>query len=147
MKPKKLFRTALFGYKKKDVYTYLDNYAKDMTEKIMQKEAEVARVMESNRTLQDDCNALRRRIDELEAERDKIASVILKAEETAQVMIERAERQALLKQAEIEVKIEMETVKLQSLRAELSKLLHVANDATSYIKKELGSAQVMEEAQ
>lgn len=147
MKPKKLFRTALFGYKKEDVYAYLDDYAKDMTAKMEQKDEEFARFMESNRVLQDDCNALRRRIDELESERDKIASVILKAEETAQIMLERAERQALVKQAEIEVKIEMETVKLQSLRSELAKLLRIANDATSYIKKELTTAEVMEEAQ
>ena len=145
MKPKKLFRTALFGYKKKDVYAYLDEYAKDMMAKIQQKDEEIARLVESNRARNDDCGALRRRIDEYEEDRDRIASIIIKAEETAEIMMERAERQALLKKADIEGKIEMEAAKLQSLRAELNKLLRAANDATTYIKKELGAAQNIEQ--
>lgn len=147
MKPKKLFRRTLFGYKKSDVYAFIDEYARDIQAKMKQKEEEISNLAKSNRQLQEDCNALRRKIDEFEAERDKIASVLLKAEETAKIMLERAERNALKKQAEIEAQIEMETVKLQSLRAEMKKLLRAANQATHYIKNELNAANIMEDAQ
>lgn len=133
MAGEKRFGTRLFGYKKKDVYEYVEKLAKDLEEQLKIKDAELANLRNQNKFLLNQNDEMSNKLKLLETDRSAIANAIIKAEEQAKTIVEDAIKQAEVRKQELLVQTEMEANKLNEARNELKALkLNAINTIQKY---------------
>ena len=129
----KRFKTGLFGYKKQDVYDFIEKLAKDLEEQIKTKDDEVSRLRNENKELKERVEKLDTKLDKVESDRAYIANAIIKAEEKARVIIEEAVVEAEQKKEQIEIDISRENARLEKVKQDLRQLkLNAVNAIKKY---------------
>lgn len=147
---KKIFRTAFFGFNRKDVYSYLDAISEEIAEKVSKKEQEALTLSTENRKLREEYSDICKRCNEYYNERDKIVRAIVRAEESAELIIANVNRETELKRLELQQEIERERRLLQKsidaeiekmrvLRREINELRYAAGGAVKRFEREIAS--------
>lgn len=116
------FRGAMFGFKKSDVNLYIEKLLKEFDDKLKEKDDEIASLKNQNREIRIKYEEIARKADQINEDRAKIADVLIKAQEKAQLMLEDAKSKALEEKKKLEEMIEQERERLVDIKAELKTL-------------------------
>ncbi|HHV59172.1 MAG TPA: hypothetical protein GXX49_02505 [Clostridiaceae bacterium] len=123
MAGEKRFRTSILGgFNKADVNAYIERILREFEERFREKDKEISTLKDQYKQLSSRYEALAVKEKEIEAERDKIASAIINARETADKIIENARVQAIEEKKSIEGIVEQEKEKLVDIRENLKHL-------------------------
>lgn len=122
MPGEKRFRTSLFGFNKVDVNTYIEKLLREFDDKLKEKDDEIAALKNQNREFKQKYEELFKKSDQINEDREKISSVLIRAQEQAQVMLAEARSEALEERKKLEETIECEKEKLVDIRQELKSL-------------------------
>jgi len=122
MTGEKRFRTSLFGYKKKDVYDYIEKLARDLEERIRAKDNELNNLRNQNKYLISQNEELMSKLRVIEGDRSFIADAIIKAEEQAKFIIDQAVKEAERQREELIAKTAEEKERLSMVQDEIRQL-------------------------
>ncbi len=122
MPGEKRFGTSLFGFKKVDVNTYIEKLLREFDDKLKEKDEEISALKNQNREFKQKYEELFRKADQINEDRERIASVLIKAQQQAQSMLLEAREEALEEKRKLEETIEIEKEKLVDIRQELKTL-------------------------
>jgi len=128
----KLFSTALFGFKKEHVNSYLEKMNKEYEDKIKMKEIEIADIKAQYRDMKSKNDEMNLNIEDIKEGREKIANALITAQEKAGTIIDEARKQAIDEKKMLENQVEAEKEKLVDIKQEL-KVLKV--DVIGKLKK------------
>ncbi len=137
MEGERRFRTGLFGYKKQDVYDFIEKLARDLEEQIKEKDDELSTLRQENKELKSKLDQSIAKIDQIENDRSYIANAIIKAEEKAKAIMDDAVAEAELKKQELQIKIQRENDKLKQVKQELHELKDNAINAVKKYESQL----------
>jgi len=122
MAGEKRFRTSLFGFKKSDVNTYIEKIVMEFDGKLKEKDDEIFSVKNLYREFKQKYDDLSGKADQINEDRAKIADVLIKAQEKAEMIIEEARAKAAEEKKQLEGMIEAEREKLVDIKEELKVL-------------------------
>lgn len=115
---KRLFRKSFFGYKISDVKAYFETASKEHDEKILAKDAEIKKINDELKNSSEEISRLLQLNKTLEDNRETVARAIIQAEANAAAIIEEAKKNAVLEKQQVEAEIAAEKDKLRSLKQE-----------------------------
>ena len=123
MPGEKRFRTSFMsGFNKADVNSYIEKILREFDDKLKEKDDETTTLKNQNKEYKFKYEELLKRADQINEDRDKIAEVLIKAHEKADMMVEDARAEALDEKKKLEDVIEQEKEKLIDIRQELKML-------------------------
>ena len=122
MPGEKRFRTSMFGFKKSDVNSYIEKILREFEDKLKEKDDEISSLKNQSRDIRQKYDELAKKADQINEDRAKIADVLIKAQEKAELMMEDARLQALEEKKKLEEMIEQERERLVDIKAELKTL-------------------------
>ncbi len=122
MKDKKKFSTSLFGYKKSDVYNFLESLTKDYAKQEKKNSDKITELTEENKGLKEKLDQLEQKVHDVEEGRAHIANAIIKAEQQAEDIIANAVESANLRKVQIKDDIKDEEDKVQEVKNTLHNL-------------------------
>ena len=122
MAGEKRFGTSLFGFKKSDVNYYIERILKEFDEKLKDKEDEISSLKSQFRETKIKYEDLAKKSDQINEDRVKIADVLIRAQEKAELMITDAREQAIDEKKKLEHLVEQEKEKLVDIKHELKVL-------------------------
>ena len=132
MPGEKRFGTSLFGFNKVDVNAYIEKLLREFDDKLKEKDDEIAALKNQNREFKQKYEDLFKKTEQINEDRQKIATVLIRAQEQAQSMLEDAKQEALEERKKLEETIECEKEKLVDIRQELKTL---KSEVVSTLKK------------
>ena len=122
MAGEKRFRTSLFGFKKADVNSYIEKILGEFDIKLKEKDDEISQLKSQNKDIRMRYEDLLRKADQINEDRAKIAEVLIKAQEQADIMMENARQEALEEKRQLEDAIEKDKERLVDIRQEIKEL-------------------------
>ena len=87
MAGEKRFRTSLFGFKKADVNYYIEKILKEFENRLKAKDAEIDEAKDKGKEFRLKYEGIVDKAEQIETDRSKIASVLIKAEEKAEEIL------------------------------------------------------------
>lgn len=133
MPGEKRFRTSFMGgFKKADVNAYIEKILGEFDDKLKGKDDEIASLKNQTRDFKTKYEELCKKADQINEDRAKIADVLIKAQEKAELMLEDARQEALDEKKKLEGIIEQEKEKLVDIRQEMKSL---KSEVISTLKK------------
>jgi chromosome segregation ATPase len=140
MAGEKRFRTSMFGFKKSDVNSYIEKMLREFDDRLKEKDDEIAVLKSQNKEIKMKYDDIAQKADQINEDRAKIADVLIKAQEKAELMLEEARVQAIEEKKRLEQMIEEEREKLVDIKAELKTL---KSEVVATLKKYEGQLNVM----
>jgi len=122
MSGERRFRLSIRGFNKEDVNKYIESVIDDFERKLKEKDDEISALREENSQLRMKYEELLKKEQQINEERARIADVLIKAEEKAQMIIKEAEERANEERLKIEEIIEKEKEKLVDIKEEIRAL-------------------------
>ncbi|HEX2946363.1 MAG TPA: hypothetical protein VHT96_10455 [Clostridia bacterium] len=123
MPGEKRFRTSFMGgFKKADVNTYIEKILREFDDKLKEKDDEIAGLKLQSKDVKAKYEELLKKSDQINEDRAKIAEVLIKAQEKAEMMLENARLEALEEKRQLEETIEQDREKLVDIRQEVKTL-------------------------
>lgn len=123
MPGEKRFRTSFMGgFNKADVNTYIEKILREFDDKLKEKDDEATVLKNQNKEYKYKYEELLKKAEQINDDRAKIADVLIKAQEKAQLMLEDARMEALEEKKKLEDTIEQEKEKLVDIRQEVKML-------------------------
>lgn len=122
MSGEKRFGTSMFGFAKSDVNSYIEKMLREFDEKLKNKDDEIGALKNQLKEVRFKYDELKRNAEQINEDRSKIASILLKAQEKAEEMLEEAKKQALDEKKKLEHLVEEEREKLVDVKGELKTL-------------------------
>ena len=122
MAGEKMFSTALFGFNKKHVNSYLEKMNKEYEEKIKMKEKEIVEIKAQYRDIKSKYDEINSNIGQIQDDREKIANALITAQEKAETILEEARKQAIDEKKLLEQQVEKEKERLVDIKQELKVL-------------------------
>ncbi len=116
---RKKFSTGLFGYKKREVERYLADVVRDYEEELGKKRDRMMELAEEARSLKLQNQEQSKQIEQFIVQEKYISSVLIKAEERAQAIIEEGKRKSLEEMDRIQAEKERWRSKQREIRREL----------------------------
>jgi len=98
MAGEKRFGTALFGFKKTDVNSYIEKILREFDEKLKEKDNEITALKNQCRELRIKYEDIARKAEQINMDRAKIADVLIKAQEKAEMILQEAKRRLMKKE-------------------------------------------------
>ena len=133
MAGEKRFRTTFVGFKKSDVNLYIERILKEFEDKMRIKDEEISLLKVQNNDVKSKYAELSQKADEINYDRAKIAEVLLKAQEKADLIVSDAIVEANKEKKEISSLIEAEKEKLVDIKREVKALkLEFTNTLKKY---------------
>jgi cell division initiation protein len=136
---KRFRRSFMGGFKKRDVNAYIEKMLKEFDDKLKEKDDEIASIKSQNKDFKAKYEDLFKRADHINEDRAKIADVLIKAQEKAQMMLEDAKQEALDEKKELEGVIEQEKEKLVDIKKELKRIKSEVITVLKKYENQLGS--------
>lgn len=121
MEMKKL-KTALFGYKKKDVIKYVEELVSDYEKNTSELQEEIVAIKKQNQTLVSENAESFKKLSEMQSERDYISKAVINAEHTAREMIANAEQEMATLKANKAAEIALANEELEKLKEQIESL-------------------------
>jgi cell division initiation protein len=123
MAGEKRFRTKFMGgFKKSDVNVYIEKMLAEFDEKMEKKDLEIASLTNELRRERIKNEEILKKADEINEDRNKIANVLIRAQEKAELIMEEAREQAVEEKKNLDAMVEQEKEKLVDAKAELRAL-------------------------
>lgn len=122
MAGEKRFGTSLFGFKKFDVNQYIETILREFDEKLKEKDEEINNLKNQGREIKSKLEDFIHKTDQINEDRAKIADVLIKAQEKADLIVEDAKIQAIDEKKKLESMIEQEKEKLVDMKTEIKVL-------------------------
>jgi len=122
MSGERRFRLSIRGFNKEDVNKYIESVIDDFERKLKEKDDEISALREENSQLRMKYEELLKKEQQINEERARVADVLIKAEEKAQMIIKEAEERANEERLKIEEIIEKEKEKLVDIKEEIRAL-------------------------
>ncbi|NLD50482.1 MAG: hypothetical protein GX660_25350 [Clostridiaceae bacterium] len=145
MAGEKRFGSAMFGFKQSDVNSYIEKILREFDDKLKEKDAEIAALKNQCRELRIKYEDIARKSDQIGEDRAKIADVLIKAQEKAELIISEAKTQALDERKKLSYMTEKEKERLVDIKEEIKAL---KQEVTKTLKKyELDLNKVVEFAE
>ena len=133
MPGEKRFRTSFMGgFNKADVNTYIEKILREFDDKLKEKEDEIVVLNNQSKEYRVKYEELLKRADQINEDRAKIASVLIRAQEKAELMVEDARIEAIEEKKKLEDVIEREKERLVDIRQEMKAL---KGEVVSTLKK------------
>jgi|LSQX01.2.fsa_nt_gb cell division initiation protein len=146
----KKFGSSFLGYKKQDVYEFIEKLAKDLEEQIKIKDNEILKLKTHNEELKNTLDELSDKFSGIENDRSRIADAIIKAEQKANSIVEEAIKEAEDKKIQLQGEVEVEAEKVEEVKKELRTLRETAINVISNFERQLfdiaGSEEYEEES-
>ena len=122
----KSFRTSLIGsFKKKDVSSYIEKIYSEFELKLKEKDERISKLKDELKNIALKYDTAKKSINKVSDDRDKIADVLIKAQEKADSIIEESQKKALEDKEIIEELVKIEKDKLERVKTDLKKLKEV----------------------
>ena len=131
------FRMSAMGYNKNDVNNYIEQITQEYQNKIKEKDDELAKLRNQNKELKSQIEDNTKKSSDNTQDKTKIADVLIKAQTTAENIINEAKNTALEEKRKIEEAIEQDREKLVDLKAELKKFKAVVTETLRLFQSEL----------
>lgn len=122
MAGEKRFRTSLFGFKKSDTNSYFEKILKEFDDKLKGKDDEINDLKNQSKEYKSKYEDLAKKAEQINEDRAKIADVLIKAQEKAELMLEEARAEAIEEKKNLELVIEQEKEKLVDIKGEIKVL-------------------------
>lgn len=133
MPGEKRFRTSFMGgFKKSDVNSYIEKILGEFDVKLKEKDDEITSLKNQSREIRLKYEELLKKADQINDDRAKIAEVLIKAQEKAELMLDDARAEALEEKKKLESVIEEERERLVDIRQEMKTL---KNEVVSTLRK------------
>lgn len=116
MAGEKRFGSSFFGFKKSDVNYYIEKILKEFDDRLKEKDSEIDGLKLQNRDLKSRYDELIRKMDQVSEDRAKIAEVLIKANDKAELIIGEARSKAYEEKKELEEMIENQRETLVDLK-------------------------------
>ena len=148
MAREKRFRSAFMGgFRKSDVNIYVEKILKEFDEKLKNKDDEVAVLKSQNKDLKYKYEELLRKSDEVSESREKIANVLIQAQENAEKILEDARLEAMEEKRKLEETIESDKEKIVDIRTEIKQLKSQVVTVLQKFEEQLSELAEEEQAQ
>ena len=132
---------GLFGFNKKEVEAYIAGMKEDYENELMEQTKQLQEMKVENAKLNDRINTLLNERKEVEATKQNISDVLVKAELQAKQIIDDARTQAEKEKQEVDALIEEQKEKLIDAKIELAMLKDKAKEVITKFSDEIGSLQ------
>ncbi|MDP4091797.1 MAG: hypothetical protein Q8920_00375 [Bacillota bacterium] len=120
MAGEKRFRTSFMGgFKKSDVNSYIEKMLTEFDDKLKEKDNEISALKNQLRETRFKYDEIVKNADQINEDRAKIANVLIKAQEKAELILEEAKQQAFDEKKKLESMVEDEKEKLVDIKEEL----------------------------
>ncbi|MGE5474044.1 MAG: DivIVA domain-containing protein [Ignavibacteriales bacterium] len=131
------FRTSAMGYNKNDVNAYIEQTSEEYQSKIKEKDDELVKLRNQLKEYKSQIEDTSKKETENNDEKSKIADVLIKAQATAESILEEAKQSAIGEKRKIEEEVEKEREKLVDLKSELKKLKDTVTETLKTFEKEI----------
>jgi len=115
------FRTSAMGYNKNDVNAYIEQTSEEYQTKIKEKDDELVKLRNQIKEYKSQVDDSSKKTTENNDEKTKIAEVLIKAQATAESIVDEAKKSAIEEKRKIEEDIEKERERFVDLKSELKK--------------------------
>lgn len=133
------FRTSAMGYNKNDVNNYIEQITEEYQNKIKEKDDELVKLRNQMKEYKTQLDETSKGTEDRTEDKTKIADVLIKAQATAENIIEEAKKAAIEEKRKIEEAIEQDREKLVDLKAELKKLRTSVEETLTAFHTDLNS--------
>ncbi len=131
------FRTSAMGYNKNDVNEYIEQMTQDYQDKIKEKDDEIVKLRNQLKEFKAQAEENTKETYDSTEDKSKIAEVLIKAQATAESIIEEARGVAAAEKRRIEQEIEQDREKIVDMKAELKKLRAAVTETLRLFQAEL----------
>ena len=140
MPGEKRFRTSFMGgFKKADVNSYIEKILREFDDKLKEKDEEIVSLKNQSKDIRAKYEELAKKADQINDDRTKIADVLIKAQEKAELMLEDARIEALEEKKKLEGVIEQEKERLVDIRQEMKNLKSEVVNTLKKYETQLGT--------
>ncbi len=131
------FRKSFFGFKKNDVYDYVENLYKSFDEQLKQKDEEISMLTKQNASLKEQISQLEDKFTGIEDYKSNIADVLLNAKNQAEQIIKSANEESEKVKVDTAEYIDNEKKKLIAFKDEINILKQKSIDIINKYNQEL----------
>lgn len=140
MPGEKRFRTSFMGgFKKVDVNSYIEKILREFDDKLKEKDDEIVSLKNQSKDIRSKYEEFAKKADQINDDRTKIADVLIKAQEKAELMLEDARVEALEEKKKLEDVIEQEKERLVDIRQEMKNLKSEVVNTLKKYETQLGT--------
>ena len=132
------FRTSAMGYNKSDVNAYIEQLSEEYQSKTKEKDDELVKLRNQMKEYKTQIEDHSKKANENSDEKSKIAEVLIKAQATAESILEEAKQAAIEEKRKIEEDIEKERERLVDIKSELKILKDTVAQTLKSFEKEIG---------
>jgi len=132
---------GLFGFNKKEVEAYISSMKDDYEKELMEQTKQLQEMKVENAKLNDRINTLLNERKDVEATKQNISDVLVKAELQAKQIIDDARTQAEKERQEVDALIEEQKEKLIDAKIELAMLKDKAKEVMAKFSEEITKLQ------
>lgn len=138
MAGEKRFRTKfLGGFKKSDVNSYIEKMLVEFDDKLKKKDEEIGSLRSELREAKFKYDEIAQKSDEINEDRSKIANVLIRAQEKAELIMDEARQQASEEKKRLDALLEEEKEKLVDIKEELRVLKSSVTDTLKKFEQQI----------
>jgi septal ring factor EnvC (AmiA/AmiB activator) len=131
MSGERRFRTSTIGFNKSDVNSYIEKMLREFEDKIKEKDNEIAELKAQIIEISRKYEEVAQSVNQVKDDRDKIADVLIKAQQQAETIIQEARNQFTEEKKRLEALNEMEREKIVDMK---EKVKYLRNEAVRVLK-------------
>ncbi|NLX64149.1 MAG: hypothetical protein GX022_05150 [Clostridiaceae bacterium] len=133
MSGEKKFGTALFGFKKSDVNAYIEKILYEFDLRLKEKDDEISNLKLQIREMKARYESVAEDSQTLTKEKEKIASALITAQETADAILREAKERAAEEQSKLEAVLEKEREKIIDIKRDIKTMkVQIVDMLTKY---------------
>lgn len=136
----KKFGTSMFGFKRADVNAYIERIIREFDQRLKEKDDENSNLKTQVKDLKAKYEDAWQEADKVMKEKEKIAGVLLQAQEKAETMMVEAQEKALKEKSRLDQVLETEKEKIVDIKRELKGLKSQIADILSKYEHQIDEA-------
>lgn len=140
MAGEKKFGTSMFGFKRADVNAYIERIIREFDQRLKEKDDENSNLKTQVKDLKAKYEDAWQEADKVMKEKEKIAGVLLQAQEKAETMMVEAQEKALKEKSRLDQVLETEKEKIVDIKRELKGLKSQIADILSKYEHQIDEA-------
>jgi len=133
----KKFGTSMFGFKRSDVNAYIERIIREFDQRLKEKDDENAMLKFQIKELTAKYEQLSQEAEHLIREKEKIAGVLMQAQEKAEAMMEEAKSRAVEEKSRLDQLLESEKEKIVDIKRDLKNLKNQITGILSRYQQEI----------
>lgn len=130
----------MFGFKRSDVNAYIERIIREFEQRLKEKDDENANLKAQVKELKAKYEDTWQEAEKVMKEKEKIAGVLLQAQEQAEIMMLEAKEKALQEKSRLDQVLELEKEKIVDIKRELKGLKNQITDLLSKYEQQIDEA-------